>query len=189
MIADRIDAQTVSLRASVSEYLPKVTIPPSLQPKSIRALVSSPTSIQVIFLFLEAWGLRAQILPLRYLTTIPAIPAIGVTWDTPIKIPDMFALLTAAFWGPFAVWAITSVGLPLLGAWLFNFRGGQTAYDPVFFNVMKALVTWTMFIKGGLSGESAAVVKKGVLGGTNGLLIEAAVGILAGLYEGVLLRK
>lgn len=189
MIADRIDAQTTTLRASASKYLPKITFPPALQPQNVRATLSSPTAIQLAVLLLEAWGLRSQLLPLRYLTTIPAIPAIGISWETPVKIPDLFALLTAAFWGPFSLWVVTSIGLPLLGAWFVNLRGGETGYDPVSFNVVKALVAWIVYNKAGVSGDATKVVAKGVYGGATGMLIGAGIGALAGLYEGVLMRK
>lgn len=165
-----------------------MTLPPTLQPKNVRATLSTPTAIQTAIILIELFGLRSQILPLRYLTTIPAIPAIGITWDTPVKIPDLFALLTVAFWAPFSLWATTSVALPLLGAWFVNLRGGESGYDPVSFNVVKALVAWIVYLRGGVSGDSPAIVVKGVYGGPVGLLIGAAVGALAGLYEGVLAK-
>ena len=129
-------------------------------------------------------------LPLRFLTTIPAIPALGVTWDTPVKIPDLFALLTLAFWGPFTLWVTTSIALPLLGAWFVNLQNGGgsggTQYDVVSFNVTKALVAWVVYVLGGVEGESVAVVQKGVPAGAAGMVAGAGVGALAGLYEAVL---
>lgn len=142
------------------------------------------TSIELLTLLIEAWGLRAQVLPLRYLTTLPAVPAIG-TSEIAIKIPDLFALLTMAFWGPVGLWLITSIALPLIGAWVFNLRG-EGGYDAVSFNAVKALVSWIVFVRGGVGGESRAVVEKGVPGGSVGMLVGAAVGGLAGLYEAVL---
>ena len=189
VIADRFDAQTSSFRASIAQYTPKVSFPPALQPQSIRATLSSPIAVQLVVLFIEAWGLRGQILPLRYLTTIPAVPALGISWETPVKIPDLFALLTVAFWGPFGLWAITSIGLPLLGAWFVNFRGEETPCDPVTFSVVKALVAWIVFLQGGVGGESTGVIKKGIPGGVTGLFIGAGIGTLAGLYESVLAPK
>ena len=186
VVVERLTAQTQSLRASAAEYLPSVTLPPALQPKNVRATLSTTTAIQTTIILLELFGLRSQILPLRYLTTIPAVPAVGITWDTPIKIPDLFALLTTAFWAPFSLWTATSIALPLLGAWFVNLRGGEAGYDPVSFNVVKALVTWIVYFRGGVSGDTPEVVAEGVYGGPIGLIIGAAVGALAGLYEGVL---
>ena len=123
-------------------------------------------------------------LPLRYLTTLPAVPAIG-TPEIAIKIPDLFALLTMAFWGPVGLWVITSIALPLLGAWFINLKG-EGGFDAVSFNVVKALTTWIVYVRGGVGGDSTHVVEKGVPGGSVGLLVGAGVGGLAGVYEAVL---
>ena len=135
-------------------------------------------------LVIEAWGLRAQVLPLRYLTTLPAVPAIG-TPELAIKIPDLFALLTMAFWGPVGLWLITSIALPLMGAWFINLKG-EGGYDSVSFNAVKALTAWIVYVRGGVGGDSTRVVEQGVPGGSAGLLVGAGVGGLAGLYEAVL---
>lgn len=191
-VANSIEASANSINASLSSTFDRFTssLPPFLQPSSIRASLSSPTSIQLLVLFVEAWGLRSQVLPLRYLSTVPAIPALGITWDTPIKIPDLFALLTMAFWGPFALWVTTSIALPLLGAWFVNLQNGGgeggSQYDVVSFNVTKALVTWVVYVLGGVEGESVAVVRRGVPAGAAGMMAGAGVGALAGLYEAVL---
>lgn len=38
-------------------------------------------------------------MPLKYLTTIPPIPAIGIIHETALRFPDLFALLTSDFGG------------------------------------------------------------------------------------------
>lgn len=126
-------------------------------------------------------------LPLRYLTTLPAVPALGLTTEFAIKIPDLFALLTLAFWGPVGLWFLTSIALPLLGGWFINLKG-EGGYDAVSFNAVKALVSWVVYVRNGVSGPSKAVVEKGVPGGSAGMLIGAGIGGLAGLYEAVLRR-
>lgn len=183
VLADRIDAQTSSLRTTIGSYMDQSPLPGAMA--SLRTNLSNVTSIQLVTLIIEAWGLRSQVLPLRYLTTIPEVPAIG-TSAIPVKIPDLFALLTTAFWGPVGLWALTSIFLPLLGAWFFNLRGGETGYDAVSYNVVKAIGSWIVYVQGGVGGESRGVVEKGVPGGATGLLIGAAVGGVAGLYEAVL---
>lgn len=183
VLADRIENQTTTLSSSLSSYISSSPLPSSLH--ALRATLSSVISIELLALFLEAWGLRAQVLPLRYLTTLPAIPALG-TGELPIKIPDLFAVLTVGFWGPVALWALTSVFLPLAGAWLFNLTEGGKRYDPVSFNVVKALAAWVVYVRGGVGGQSRWVVEKGVLGGAHGLLVGAGIGLLASLYEAVL---
>lgn len=142
----------------------------------------------------ESWGLRSEILPLRYLATVPAFPALG-TPDLPLKVPDFFALLTGAFWGPFALWLFTSVLAPLVGGWLVNLKGSSSGpgegedgggFDAVSFNVVKGIAAWVVYARGGGPRESARVVERGVPGGSTGMLVGAGVGVLAGLYEAVL---
>lgn len=113
------------------------------------------------------------------------MPALG-TGDIPIKIPDLFAALTLGFWGPVALWVLTSIALPLLAAWFVNLTEGAKIYDPLSFNVAKALLAWIVYVKGGISGQSREVVQRGVPGGAQGLLVAAGIGALASLYEAVL---
>lgn len=183
LLADRIESQTLNLRSSVSTYIASSPLPSTLQ--SLRTTLSSVNSIELLALSIEAWGLRSQVLPLRYLGTIPAVPAIG-TGELAIKIPDLFAALTFKFWGPVGLWVLTSIALPLLAAWFVNLTEGGKRYDPLSFNVAKGLLAWVVYIKGGVSGESRHVVQRGVPGGAQGLLVAAGVGGLASFYEAVL---
>lgn len=184
VLANQIDARTTTMRHSLLKYYTTSPIPGALN--DVRALLSTVTSIQLLTILIEAWGLRAEVLPLRYLTTLPAIPALGIG-EIAIKIPDLFALLTWQFWGPVGVWYFTSIALPLLGSWFINLRG-DGGHDAVSFNAVKALVAWIVFVKGGLGGESKATVERGVPGGPAGMLVGAGVGLLAGVYDAVLKR-
>jgi len=112
------------------------------------------------------------------------VPALGIG-EYAIKIPDLFALVTMAFWGPVGLWVITSIALPLLGGWFINLKG-EGGYDAVSFNAVKALAAWIVYVRGGVGGESMGVVEKGVPGGSVGMLVGAGIGGLAGLYEAVL---
>jgi len=183
VLANKIDAQTSSMRTSISDYISTSRLPGTLD--TVRANLSTVTSIELLTLFVEVAGLRREVLPLRYLTTLPAIPAIG-TNELSIKIPDLFALLTTAFWGPVGLWLITSVALPLIGAYFINLKG--EGYDAVSFNATKALIAWIVYVRNGVRGESKAVVEKGVPGGSTGMFIGAGVGGLAALYDAVLKR-
>ncbi|KAL9104285.1 MAG: hypothetical protein Q9163_000726 [Psora crenata] len=184
ILADRIDAQTNSMHTSLREYLHASSL--QRYATSARASLSSVVSIELLIVSVEALGLRSQVLPLRYLVTIPEIPALGIS-AIHIKAPDLFALLTSAFWGPVGLWLLTSIILPLIGAWLINLKrdGG---YDSVSFNAVKALAAWIVYKRRGVSGESVQSVERGVPGGSAGLLIGAFIGGLAGLYE-AMLRK
>lgn len=183
VLADRIETQTISFSNSVSSYVSSSRLPSALH--SVRATLSSVIGIELLALFIEAWGLRSQVLPLRYLTTLPAAPALG-TGELAIKIPDLFALLTMGFWGPVGLWALTSVLLPLAGAWFINLTEGAQSYDPVSFNVVKAVLAWVVYVRSGVGGESRVVVERGVPGGAQGLLAGAGIGVLASLYEAIL---
>jgi len=184
-LADKIETQTISLTTTLSGYVSSSPLPSFLN--TARYTLSSAIAIELLTLFIEAWGLRSQVLPMRYLTTFPAMPALG-TGELAVKIPDLFALLTLGFWGPVGLWLATSVGTPLIGAWMFNLTHGQRDYDPVSFNVVKGLVAWIVYAKGGVSGASKGVVEKGVPGGAVGMMIGAGVGVLVSIYE-ALLRK
>lgn len=112
------------------------------------------------------------------------MPALG-TPEFPLKVPDFFALLTTAFWGPFGLWVLTSIFLPLLGGWFINLKG-EGGYDAVSFNAVKAIAAWVVYVRGGGPNPSTRVVERGVPGGSTGMLVGAGAGALAGLYEAVL---
>jgi len=166
-----------------------------------RTALSSVTAIELLVLAVEAWGLRSRVLPLRYLMTLPAFLPPALTGGIgqgglPVKIPDLFALVTMAFWGPVGLWVCTSVLLPALAGWFVNLQGRRSQWgrgggcDPVSFNTVKALVAWVVYVRGAGVGaaQSRLVVLDGVPGGATGLLVGAAVGGLAGLYDAVLRR-
>ncbi|KAL8741285.1 MAG: hypothetical protein Q9190_006096 [Brigantiaea leucoxantha] len=185
VLADKIEAQTTSFTTSLSGMISRSPLPGALH--TIRASLSSATSIHLLTLFIEACGLFSTVVPLKYLTTLPAVPALGITWETSLKIPDLFALLSTAFWGPVGLWIATSIALPLIGGWAMNLRhdGGC---DGVSYGVVRGLLAWIVYAKGGVSGESRGVVEGSVPGGSVGMMVGAAVGVLGAVYE-VILRK
>ncbi len=150
----------------------------------MRAFLSTVTGIELLTLAVELYGLNSEILPWHYLTTFPAVPALG-TSEFAIKAPDFFALLTTAFWGPFGLWLATSIFLPLLGGWFINLKG-EGGYDAVSFNAVKAITAWVVYVRGGGPSASTRVVERGVPGGSVGMLVGAGAGTLAGIYEAVL---
>ena len=101
-----------------------------------------------------------------------------------------------AFWGPVGLWVGTSILVPLVGAWLVNFqRRGEgereegKRYDALSFGVVKAIVAWVVYVREGVQAESVGVVSRGVPGGAAGLLVGAAVGGGAAVWEAVLRRE
>lgn len=76
--------------------------------------------------------------------------------------------------------------MPLAAAWFVNLTDGARGYDPLSFNIAKALLAWIVYVRGGISGQSREVVQRGVPGGAQGLLVAAGIGGLASFYEAVL---
>ena len=142
--------------------------------------------------------------PIRYFGAIPAssllrIPAI------PLKLPDLFKLLEPSFWATSSLWMATSLLLPLMLSYFFNlnvkakneqgtFMRGATVtgrFDPMTFNITKALITWLVYGKGvrlgGLLGdESVEMIQEAIPGGHNAVLIGTGVGALVSIYQAVL---
>lgn len=203
VVADVIDRQTERVRSSVSEAWDKAGVTEYVE--STRDYLSTVTSIEFLALLVEAYGLRSEVLPMRYAFTIPAIRALR-TSDLPVMIPDLFLLLTSNFWAPFSLWLTTSLLIPLAFAYFFNLtlkakhghatrgRHAPTAqFDPLTFNVTKMLVTWLVYSQGvhfgGLVSPSSVLkVEFSVPGGYLGMMIGAAIGILTSIYEAVLTK-
>ncbi|EEH42245.2 uncharacterized protein PADG_07065 [Paracoccidioides brasiliensis Pb18] len=117
IITDAIDRQTTKARQSMS-YLWDAS---GLTERShaVRAALSNVRAIETITVLIELYGLLADIVPMRYLTTVPAVGAVG-SKDYILKVPDVFVLLNASFWGPLSLWVTTSLFLPSLFAYFFN---------------------------------------------------------------------
>ncbi|KAL9598413.1 MAG: hypothetical protein Q9219_004503 [cf. Caloplaca sp. 3 TL-2023] len=123
LLADRIEERTAALTSSFTTLYATSPIPRFLS--SLRTNLSSTTSIQLLILFLELSSLLRTLIPLKYLTTLPALPAAGVTQETRLMLPDLFVVLTAGFWGPVGLWVGMGVVLPVLGAWVVDLRRAQ----------------------------------------------------------------
>ena len=105
---------------------------------------------------------------------------------------------------PSTLWLATSLFVPILFAYFFNFshsirgQGVRTRstphiykFDPLSFNVAKALLTWLVFAKGFRYGgfysdETVLRVEDALYGGYPAVLIGAGIGALASIYEAIL---
>lgn len=148
--------------------------------------------------------MQADILPWKSLAVIPLPKCLG-TSDLPIQVPDLFVLLSPEFWRVFSLWVATSVALPVVCSYLFNLtlkakHGGvrhaknlqlAAQYDPLSYNIAKALVAWLVYAQGvrlggWVNAESVAKLEAALPGGHQGVLIGAGIGVLTTIYEAVL---
>lgn len=160
----------------------------------LRHNLSSVVAIEIIALIVEAYGLRRDTYPWRYAFDFPAIKSLG-TKSHAIFVPyDFMRLLGHSFWAPTVLWATTSVLVPLMFAYIFNLtlkvtdsrhRHVRHAHeiDHFTFNVVKGLLAWIVYVQGwtlgGLFKEATVErVARGTYGGSAGILIGAAIGLL-----------
>jgi hypothetical protein len=165
-------------------------------------------SIETVIISIEAIGLLRELVPLRFLTTVPAVDALRSP-EIGIKVPDLFVLVTGTFWAPFTLWTLTSLVLPLTFAYFINLslraqsshaygtrRSSSAAaaaatFDPLVYNIAKALVAyfvygthftfWDIF-----SHFSVEKVNVSIPGQWPGLLAGSFIGVVISLYEAIL---
>ncbi|KAL4888381.1 hypothetical protein BDV59DRAFT_188737 [Aspergillus ambiguus] len=204
VVTDAIDRQTAVWRKSLNDAWTGSGV--QEQSNALRASLSSVKAIEVLVLALEACGLIRQILPLRYLTTIPPVDALH-TPALAVKVPDLFVLLDGSFWAPFSLWLLTSLLVPLTAAYFFNLsraqagsgpaagtrrsRAVQASFDPLSFNIAKALVSYLVYANrctlwNLYSPYSVAKVNASIPGRWPGLLTGSAIGVVGTLYEAIL---
>ncbi|KAL8632421.1 hypothetical protein Q9189_001898 [Teloschistes chrysophthalmus] len=193
LLADAIEETTSTLTHSATNLYTTSPLPRTLH--TLRTALSSVTSIHLLTLAAEIFGILTSTTPMKYATTIPPLPALGLLNPLDVKIPDLFAMLTLEFWAPVMLWLVTAILVPAAGAWFLNLTG-EGGYDPVAFGVVRGLGAWIVFFSSSAptSSSSAAaarvdsirVVERSVPGGATGMLVGSAVGVLAGVYEAVL---
>lgn len=212
VVTEAIDRQTTRVRQSVSEAWGASGV--SERTTELRSYLSSVNAIQGLVVLLELYGLVNELIPFRYLTTIAPSDVLH-TPAIPIKLPDLFIMLSASFWSPFSLWMATSLILPSIVAYFFNLNlkvsqqsgghaygtrrtvaskqalGRRADFDPLVFNVSKALVAYLVYANNFtfwnvFSGMAVRRVSGAIPGGLPGLLTSSAVCTLGSLYEAVL---
>jgi len=165
----------------------------------LRELASTVVGVETAVLLLEGFCLQRRMIPWRYAGELAASRTVG-TPSFAVFLPDFFVLLTDIYWSTTLLWLFSSFLIPLAASWLFNLtlrpvvRHGVTEikprmrFDPMTFNVIKALLAWLVFSRGtryfGLfSDETVDLVTQGMPAGYSGVMIGAFVGILASLYD------
>ncbi|RPA94466.1 hypothetical protein L873DRAFT_1814268 [Choiromyces venosus 120613-1] len=204
-IADAIESGTNAIRESAKKAVEKVAI----QEKaiSVRDRLSNVVSVNAVSLVYEAIILLYHLIPFTYTARIPTIPIIE---NSPklFLLPDLFVLLTAGFWGPFATWLATAIFIPLANAYFFNLTataarsssdtvvsgsgsGEEYRADPLAFAVTKALIAYLVHYKGfefmGLFNPNNLAIVGGSVGRET-QLIGAGIASLAAFWESILKR-
>lgn len=212
-MTEAIDRQTTRVRKSVSEAWDASGI--SGHTTELRSYLSSVSAIQGLIVLMELYSLTNELVPFRYLTTIPPIEVLH-TPALPIKVPDLFVMLSASFWSPFSLWMATSLILPSIMAYFFNLNlnisqqgttrhtygtrraatskqalGRRADFDPLVFNVAKALISYLVYANhftfwNAFSTMAIRRVSGAIPGGVAGLLTSSAICTLGSLYEAIL---
>ena len=213
VVTDAIDRQTTRVRQTMSAAWDASGMTERLN--ALRSSLSSVNTIEMLILSIELYGLCGEIIPMRYVTTVPAVSTVR-TPDFPVRIPDLFVLVSGSFWAPFSLWLTTSVILPYIFAYFFNLSlkvqqpsptghgygtrrttaaasqgSPRMSFDPLVFNVAKAIISYLVYANQFTFWDlfSLLSVERVVLaipGGLAGLLTGSAVGTLGSLYEAVL---
>jgi hypothetical protein len=207
-VAQAVDRGTVAVRERVVSLYQESGITEATQ--TTRERLSTVHSVISLIALFELYKLRQEVLPDRYAFTIPALKLLH-TPDYPVHLPDMFALVTASFWGPALTWLLTSVVLPSLFGYFFNLsaahnnassssrssssRRGQTApeyaVDPLMFSIVKAVATYVVYAQGVTLGglinpDSVSRINSALYSGWQGVLVGTAVSALTSVYDAVL---
>lgn len=202
VVANQIDRQTAKVRSGINDLWTGSGIVEASD--DLRDRLSKTATIESIGIFLELYGMQRDVLPLKYLAFLPASRILG-TPEIPLKVPDLFVLLSSEFWLTFSLWLATSVLLPMTFSYFFNLplkakhghvkhaknAQSSTQYDPLTFNISKALITWLVYTKGiriggWVNGGSVAKLDAAFPGGHQGVLIGTGIGALTSIYEAVL---
>ncbi|KAG4413239.1 hypothetical protein IFR04_013628 [Cadophora malorum] len=199
VVADVIDRRTQVLRSKVANMYEDSGLIEYAQ--TTRESLSTVQAVQAVVTLFEFYNLRKEVLADRYAFTIPTINYLtSAPYD--VKIPDLFLLLTASFWNPVSLWAITTLVIPLIASYFFNLTAKPSRtrshaphfaykFDPLTFSIAKALMTFVVFGQdvnfGGLVDlESVARINSAVYGGWKGVLVGTGITGLITLYDAVL---
>ncbi|KAI5779233.1 hypothetical protein EDC01DRAFT_621512 [Geopyxis carbonaria] len=196
VVANEIESRTNQIVASAFEAIEIVEI--TQKAIGLRDRLSNVISVNAIALTLEVSFLFISVIPLTYEVTIPGIPTLG-THNKIFVLPDLFVLLTSAFWSPFLTWLMTAIIGPFINASLFNLvaatvavkDGSEYKADPLTFAVTKALLVYLVHYKdfffwGLCNPKSVQIVGNSV--GRELQLVAAGIAGLAAIWEGILRR-
>lgn len=204
-VAQAVDRSALAVRERVVSIYADSGITEVTQ--ATRESLSTVYAIALLVSAFEWFNLRAEVLPVRYAFSIPAIKVLG-TSAYPISLPDVFLLLTTSFWSPVVLFFLISIAIPSFIGYFFNlsaasgshhtgrgrsrpFSNAEYAVDPLTFSVAKAILVYVIQAQGvdfcgWIDQLAVARVNSALYGGWQGAIAGAAVTGLASLYDAVL---
>ncbi|KAI9726715.1 MAG: hypothetical protein M1834_008650 [Cirrosporium novae-zelandiae] len=191
VVTDAIEVQTRDVACRLDELLKASHIEEYI--RATRDFLSHATTVEGLGLLMELYALHKEIIP--YTPFTHEIP--GLSRQITVPIPDLFILLSTAFWSPFSLWLSTSLFLPLFSAYFINLKhtssnssssssSSSSKFDPLIFNVSKLLLSWLVYAQGWQMGgwvapQSIERVDSSV--GYVGICVGAGVGALLSFWE------
>ncbi|KAF1992462.1 hypothetical protein K402DRAFT_388118 [Aulographum hederae CBS 113979] len=198
-VTNAIERQTTLLQQKARDVWNKSQVTGFVD--RVRGGLSKSGSIEVCALLIEAIYLHPETMPTRPLLQIPAIKALGTSPHT-FWVPDLFVLLTSSFWTPTLLWMSTTLFLPLLFSYFFSStydlsstrKRLQTPFDPLTFNITKALVSWMVYSQdfrfcGYVSDLDVARINSALPMGSLTFVIAAGIGGITSIYQAALMKK
>lgn len=192
-IADMAEYESAVLAERVSAVYENLGVGENID--YFRQVCSSVPAVHLTFGALEGCAVFNQLMPWKYAFDVPAMNALH-TPSFAVKLPDLFILLTGYWWSTVLLWTATSILVPLLFGYFFNFtvrnvgRGHTRKYtiDPLTFSVVKGLAIWLVYCQGVdfygiVNPDVAQRVDGAILGGHTFVLVGAGISALASLYE------
>ena len=199
-MADAIDRQSIVIQAKVNALVEKSGVVEGVE--YLRNSFSTVDAISTGLAIFEGLALSRTTMPWKHAFDIPPIEAIG-TSRQPIKLPDLFQLVTPHFWYTSLAWGTSSLIIPLVFAYFFNFtrkarqasgpRKLEYNVDPMTFHLAKLILTFAVYgqgyrLFGFISEEVAKDVRDHIVGGSIGMATTALIGLSFAFYEPILRR-
>lgn len=204
-VADYLERNTRKISGYVADGFERTHL--SEYSDLARSYLSSPLAVNGLAVLYEAYFLFFSLVEWRHAFGLP-IPYFGKA--VAINSPDLFALITPEFWGPFSLWVLTTIIAPTLVGYFFNYplrtatthshstrrataqQDAAPNVDPVVFNIAKALVSYLVYATSGPFGvgpyskTTIQTVDAGIPFGYSGLITTSLIAGTIALYEAVL---
>ena len=197
-MADVIDRQTIAFQQNLSETWNRLGLVEGVE--NLRDGLSSVDAVGTLIALFEGLALSRTTMPWKHAFDIPPIDLLR-TSRISVDLPDLFQLVTPHFWYTSLVWGSSTLAVPLIFAYFFNFtlkakpsqgpRRLEYRVDPLVFHLAKLLMTFTVYwgsfrAYGLISDDVVKDINEHILGGPSGMLTTAFIGILTSIYDAIL---